>query len=248
MAEYVKSNSLSKVQNIKHGFFTRNGGVSKGIYKSLNCGVFSNDKAANVLKNRSLACKSLSKDAKLIEIHQTHSNIVYVYNDQENVPNADAIVTDQKNIALSIVTADCAPVLFADATAHVIGAAHAGWKGAYSGVLENTITEMCKLGAKKDDIFAAVGPCISQKSYEVGSEFFEKIKDPKYFIESINTGSYQFNLEAYVCDKLLHAGIKKIDPLNMDTYQVNNNFFSYRRKTHLNEPDYGRQISIILQN
>ena len=248
MAESVKSIALSELKNIKHGFFTRNGGVSDGIYKSLNCGTYSHDKKDNILKNRALACKVLSEQAQLIEIHQTHSNKVHVFDNKNTVPEADAIVTDQKNIALSIVTADCAPVLFADSKAGIIGAAHAGWKGAYSGILENTIAEMCKLGANKENIVTAIGPCIAQKSYEVGPEFLKQINDKQYFIESSNSGYYQFNLETYVSDKLLEAGIKNIDPLNKDTYPPNNGFFSYRRKTHLNEVDYGRQVSIILQN
>ena len=248
MAESVKSIALSKLENIKHGFFTRNGGVSNGIYKSLNCGIYSNDKKDNIFKNRALACKGLSEQAQLIEIHQTHSNKVHVFNNHNTVPEADAIVTDQKNIALSIVTADCAPVLFADNKNSIIGAAHAGWKGAYSGILENTIAEMCKLGASKENIVAAIGPCIAQKSYEVGPEFFKKFRDKQYFTEISNAGFYQFNLETYVSDKLLEAGVKNIDFLNKDTYPPNNGFFSYRRKTHLNEDDYGRQISIIIQN
>lgn len=248
MAEYVKSELLAKSNKIKHGFFTRNGGTSNGIYHSLNCGTYSNDHHENILKNRSLALHALSKKSKLIEIHQTHSNIVHIFDNQENIPDADAIVTDQKNIALSIVTADCAPVLFADEEAGVIGAAHAGWKGAFTGILENTITQMCELGATKENITAAIGPCISQASYEVGPEFFEKIQDDKYFLKSTNQGNFQFNLESYVYDKLLNTGLNNIDALNTDTYPINNGFFSYRRKTHLNEEDYGRQISIILQN
>ena len=248
MGEYVKSITLSELKKINHGFFTRNGGVSEGIYKSLNCGTYSNDQKTNILENRALACARLSKDAKLIEIHQTHSNKVHVYDEQNTIPNADAIVTDQKNIALSIVTADCAPVLFADASAHVIGAAHAGWKGAHTGILENTIIKMCELGARKENIVCAIGPCIAQKSYEVGPEFFEQIDNKQYFIKSKNSGFYQFNLETYVYDKLIEAGLRKIEPLNTDTYEIKNGFFSYRRKTHLNEENYGRQISIILQN
>lgn len=248
MAQYIKSKILTKSNKIKHGFFTRKGGVSNSIYQSLNCGTYSNDLNENILKNRFLACNTLSKNAELIEIHQTHSNVVHVYDNQKNIPDADAIVTNQKNIALSIVTADCAPVLFADENAGVIGAAHAGWKGAYTNILANTLSKMCELGADINNISAAIGPCISQVSYEVGPEFYEKIQDEKYFIKSKNSGYFQFNLENYVYDKLLTAGLNNIDALDTDTYPINNGFFSYRRMTHLNEKDYGRQISIILQD
>lgn len=248
MAVYVKSAMLAKLHKIKHGFFKRNGGTSTGIYQSLNCGTYSNDQYENVLKNRSIACSALSNNAKLIEIHQTHSNNVHIYENQEAIPDADAIVTDQRNIALSVVTADCAPVLFADENAGVIGAAHAGWKGAYTGILANTLSKMCQLGAEINNISAVIGPCISQTSYEVGPEFFEKIQDEKYFLKSTNEGYFQFNLENYVYDKLKETGLNNIEALNRDTYPLNNDFFSYRRKTHLNEEDYGRQISIILQN
>ena len=230
-----------------HGFFKKTGGHSKGIYCSLNTGRYSDDDPKLIQMNRTAAVKSLSETAKLIEIHQTHSNIVHIHDGLDTAVDADAIVTDQNDIALSIVTADCAPVLFADEKANVIGAAHAGWKGAHSGIIENTVNTMCELGASRSNIVAAIGPCISQCSYEVGPEFFKTIGIKKYFKKNHKNNHYLFDLEMYIYDQLINANISQIDALSIDTYDKNNNFFSYRRKTHMNEEDYGRQISIILQ-
>lgn len=248
MTNPVKSTLLNRLPTIKHGFFNKMGGCSQGIYSTLNCGTYSHDDPENVLKNRDIALKSLSNDAKLIEIHQTHSNHVHLYNGEDHVVDADAIVTDQANIALSIVTADCSPILLADAQAHIIAAVHAGWKGAASGIIENTVDKMCTLGADIKNIHAAIGPSIAQCSYEVGPEFYSEINDETYFIKSEKEDHYLFDLEKYVKDKLSANGIVNIDPLGIDTYDKVNDFFSYRRKTHLEESDYGRQISIILQN
>jgi polyphenol oxidase len=247
MANFVKSKLLDPPKEIKHGFFKSTGGHSKGIYSSLNTGTYSNDDQQIVLKNRASAVQSLSNNAQLIELHQTHSNVVHTYNGDSTVVDADAIVTDQKCIALSVVTADCAPVLFADENNGIIAAAHAGWKGAHSGIIKNTVNAMCELGALKQNIKAAIGPCIAQSSYEVGPEFFKTIDNQKYFKDSHNEEHYLFDLELYVYDKLNEVGITQLEPLSIDTYDKNNNFFSYRRKTHLGEEDYGRQISIILQ-
>ncbi|MDG1858053.1 MAG: peptidoglycan editing factor PgeF [Emcibacteraceae bacterium] len=244
MIDYIKSTLLKKT---KHGFFQKSGGCSTGIYSSLNTGTHSNDCSKLVHQNRNLAVQSLSTKAKLIEIHQTHSNVVHTYDGTDKVVEADAIVTHMSNIALSIVTADCAPVLFADQKAGIIGAAHAGWKGANSGIIENTVNAMCDLGSSKGNIIAAIGPCIAQCSYEVGPEFFKTISDEKYFKVSDNSDHYLFDLEMYIHNMLINVGILHIDTLSIDTYDKNNNFFSYRRKTHLKEEDYGRQISIILQ-
>lgn len=247
MADFLKSEQLNKLSNIKHGFFTRSGGLSDGIYSSLNCGTRSDDDADKVIKNRLFACNSLVTGAALVEIHQRHSNVVHKFSGDFKVVDADAIVTDRKNIALSVVTADCAPILLADENASVIGAAHAGWTGALDGIVENTVTAMCELGATCENIKAAIGPCISQSSYEVGPEFYEKIADENYFKKSSKENHFLFDLEGYVSDRLWKSKITKIYPLKKDTYDENNDFFSYRRKTHLGENDYGRQISIILQ-
>lgn len=247
MASFHSSDKLNNIPSIKHGFFQRSGGVSKGIYSKLNCRSASADDPDNVKINRRLALHSLDDNAKMASIKQIHSADVHIFNGMDTVPEADAIVTDQKNIALSVSTADCAPILFSDPVAGVIGAAHAGWKGAYGGVIENTVTAMCELGGTTENIIAAIGPCIAQKSYEVGPELYDRIANRNYFIMSKNVGHYLFDLESYVSDRLWQSKITKIDQLQLDTYDETNNFFSYRRTTHLGENDYGCQISIILQ-
>ena len=248
MPKFITSEKLESLPHIKHGFFTKSGGISEGLYSTLNCRKTSADAPENINKNRMIACNSLSESAKLFSIKQTHSSIVHKFNGEFIVPEADAVVTDKKNVALSVVTADCAPVLLADPVSSVIGAAHAGWKGAQSGIIENTVSAMVDMGARVENITASIGPCIAQKSYEVGEELFEQIADQKYFIASEQHGHYMFDLERYVADKLRLLKIGKIDPLHRNTYDEINNFFSYRRKTHLYENDYGCQISIILQN
>tara|TARA_R110002096_G_scaffold416576_2_gene619500 strand:+ start:349004 stop:349750 length:747 start_codon:yes stop_codon:yes gene_type:complete len=248
MANYITSGKLNACKSVKHGFFKRSGGVSSGIYEKLNCGTHSHDDPGDVIKNRLIAASSLHPGAKLVEIHQTHSSNVHVFNGVLSVVEADAVVTDQKNIALSVVTADCAPILFSDPNAGVIGAAHAGWQGARNGIIENTINSMRDLGANPDNIIAAIGPCIAQENYEVGPEFYERIVSKDYFNKSTRENHYLFDLESYASDKIWQTGITNIDPLGIDTYAESNNFFSYRRKTHLKEKDYGRQISIILQH
>ncbi len=246
MALFKTAQSLRDISNIKHGFFGREGGVSSGLYRSLNCGTHSFDQAENVAKNRQLAVQALSNEAKLVEIHQTHSALVHIIEDDLSVVDCDAIVTKAKNIALSIVTADCAPVLLVDHEAGVIAAAHAGWQGAKSEIIENTIKAMCDLGAQRKDIIAAIGPCISQCSYEVNAEFYQKFEKKIFFKSSSKADHFLFDLEGYVGDKLKQSQIEQIETLSLDTYVVENNYFSYRRKTHRLENDYGRQISIIM--
>ncbi len=247
MASYHTSDRLKKLTSIKHGFFKRSGGVSSGLYSRLNCRLTSQDDPNSVLENRKIALHSLSEDATLAKIKQIHSADVHLYTGDSIVPEVDAIVTTRKNVALSVLTADCAPVLFADPVAGVIGAAHAGWKGAHKGIIENTVAAMCDLGATTDNITAAIGPCIAQSSYEVGPELYEAIGDRNYFELSKKVGHYMFDLESYVSDRLWKAKVTKTEALHMDTYDETNNFFSYRRRTHLGEEDHGCQISIILQ-
>jgi YfiH family protein len=262
MAPFLKSSDFnmsiyltSDILPSPHGFFTRNGGCSEGIYKSLNCGTGSNDDADHILKNRCTALNEISKNADLIALYQIHSNITHII----DIPTTerlqgdragerrrgDSIVTNKPHLALSILTADCAPVLFHDAKNNVIGAAHAGWNGAYSGVLQNTVKTMCEIGAEREHINAAIGPCIAQASYEVGPEFFERIDQPQFFIPSEKTHHHLFDLPAFVQDQLICCSIEQIDHLESDTYQEEESFFSYRRSTHKNQKDYGRQISII---
>jgi len=249
-----KSALLSDIDHINHGFFSRKGGCSTGIYESLNCGPGSDDNPDNVTYNRQIIrAKIGSKDTDLCGLHQIHSNIVHYLgsdSDLDILPKGDALVTKQKNVALSILTADCAPVLLADPINNVIGAAHAGWKGALTGILENTIAMMCHHGAALENIRAAIGPCIAQKNYEVGPEFLENFIDQNaeyksYFINSPKEGHHLFNLRGFTEKRLKETGITHIDILPFDTYANKDDFFSYRRTTHRSEEDYGRQISVI---
>lgn len=240
---------------LKHGFFTRIGGTSTGIYDSLNCAWGSKDDLTKVTTNRALVAQSLGpKVSDLLSASQVHSNRVHVVKriwTRESAPEVDGLVTKQVNVALGVLTADCAPVLFADAKNQVIGAAHAGWKGAFGGVLENTVKAMEELGAKREDISAAIGPCIHQKSYEVDGGFRQTFlnQDPAfeiYFTDSVRSGHYQFNLPSFVASKLDELGLASVEASSVDTYEDEKQFFSYRRTTHLGEPDYGRQISVIV--
>ena len=246
---------LDVLPHIRHGFFTREGGVSKGIYASLNCGYGSNDERDAVRENRARIASSLSVEReKLLTAYQIHSARVVEVTQPwtpEAAPEADAMVTAEPNIALGILTADCAPVLFADKEARVIGAAHAGWKGATGGVLEATINAMEKLGAKRQTIAAAVGPCISQEAYEVGPEFHaafmnENPDNSRWFTPSEKDAHFMFDLPGYVGERLAKAGIGTVALLGRCTYQDEKRFFSYRRTTHRQEDDYGRQISALM--
>ncbi|NOZ65548.1 MAG: peptidoglycan editing factor PgeF [Alphaproteobacteria bacterium] len=242
---------LLDAPNIRHGFFSRKGGCSSGIYASLNCGPGSDDKAENIAKNRRVVLSALDpKAVQICGLYQIHSNIVHFLDKPwgpDNLPKGDAIVTRQKNIALGILTADCAPVLFSDPENGIIGAAHAGWKGALNGVLENTIQMMCDKGAKRANIRAAIGPAIVQKNYEVGPEFKEAFKEqPSFFRDSHRKDHYLFDLKGFVLNQLEKSGLSRIVALDHDTYDNPNDYFSYRRTTHAGETDYGRQISAIM--
>lgn len=223
---------------VRHGFFTREGGVSKDIFASLNCGPGSGDVRADVMENRRRVGEALS--GRLLTLYQIHSaEAVVVTQPWETGPQADAFATDVPGLALGILTADCAPVLFADSEAGVIGAAHAGWKGALGGVTDSAIAAMERLGAKRARIAAAIGPCISQANYETGPEFQER------FEERFFQGRH-FDLEGYVAKRLESAGIGDIARLGACTYAREDAFFSYRRATHRGEKDYGRQVSAIV--
>jgi hypothetical protein len=242
-----------KNATIAHGFFTRQGGVSRGIFASLNCGPGSGDDAQNVMENRERVRRELGARS-LVSLYQIHSPIAVTVTqpwDHGNRPQADAMVTNVSGIALGILTADCAPVLLVDAQAGVIGAAHAGWKGALYGVTDSVIAEMEKLGADRARIAAAVGPCISQANYEVGAEFldaFTKVDSTngKFFVTSNRSDHFRFDLEAFVAHRLRLVGVSDVQPLHACTYARENEFFSYRRATHRGEKDYGRQISAIV--
>ncbi len=237
---------------IAHGFLGRRGGVSKGMHAGLNVGLGSADDRAHILENRARATAAILPGSDLVTVHQVHSPDVVTATAPVSLdarPHADAMVTDQPGLLLGILTADCVPVLFADPVAQVIGAAHAGWKGAISGVTDNCISAMEALGAKRDQIVCAIGPCIAQKSYEVDDGFFrqfaEQAPENERFFASGKPGHWQFDIEGYVAARLAHAGIVRIECLGQDTYSQPDRFFSYRRSCHRGEEGYGRQISVI---
>ncbi len=238
--------------NIAHGFFGRTGGVSTGIFESLNCGPGSGDTHEAIGENRRRVADRLGGElATLYQIHSPKAVTVTEMWDMEDRPQADAMATAIPGIALGILTADCAPILFADAQARVIGAAHAGWKGALFGVVESALEEMEKLGARRGRIAAAIGPCISQKNYEVGAEFRDAFlrhdsANSRFFIASERPAHFRFNLENYVVHRLRHAGVSDATGLSACTYVREADFFSYRRTTHRGESDYGRQVSAIV--
>ena len=242
---------------IRHGFFTRQGGVSSGVLSSLNCGYGSMDSSENVNENRNRAMAKIGCTADhLNTVYQIHSPDVAVADRPWSLgdrPKADAIVTSRKNLALGILTADCTPVLFADPANGVIGAAHAGWKGALGGVLENCVRVMVEQGAERRRISAAIGPCIHQQSYEVGPEFHQSFvaamaSNDRFFAPSKRDQHFQFDLPGYVRSALEKLGLQQIDDVGVDTYCDKDRFFSYRRTTHLHETDYGRGLSAIVLN
>jgi polyphenol oxidase len=239
---------------IRHGFFTREGGVSGGIFASLNCGYGSADESGNVSENRGRAMDALgvARD-RLVTCYQFHSAEVVVVEavwTLEDRPRADAMVTRRPGIALGILTADCAPVLFADAEAGVIGAAHAGWRGALTGVLDATVQAMVELGAAPQRISAGVGPCIGRASYEVGPEFptrflAESPDNAGFFAAAPRAGHFHFDLAGYVAMKLQRLGLARLERSGGDTAAEAERFFSYRRSCLRQEPDYGRELSAI---
>lgn len=244
---------LDAAPNLRHGFFTRRGGVSEGVYASLNCGLGSHDDKQRVHENRRRAMDQLSlpEDA-LRTVYQVHSADVVTVSDARQdtaTIKADALVTGQPGIALGVLAADCAPVLFADTKSGVIGAAHAGWRGALAGVVEATIAAMAGLGAETECITAVVGPCIAQSSYEVGAEFpapfiEQDAANDRFFAPGRRDGHLQFDLAGYVVSRLTAAGVRAASALDIDTY-ADEGLFSYRRTCHRSEPDYGRNLSAI---
>jgi YfiH family protein len=237
----------------RHAFLGRQGGVSTGIYAGLNVGLGSDDDPAAIMENRARAVTAVAPGAALVTVHQVHSAQAIAVSApfaDDARPHADALVTDRPGLLLGILTADCVPVLFADLAAGVVGAAHAGWKGAITGVTDATVTAMVALGADRGRIVAAIGPCIARASYEVDEAFLMRFAeaDPaneRFFADGTRPGHYQFDIEAYVAARLAGAGVARIEVLGLDTYSQPNRFFSYRRATHLGEPGYGRQIALI---
>ena len=247
--EVIKAKSLD---GIAHGFLGRKGGVSKGIYASLNIALGSKDERENVIENRRRAVEAVLPGADLARVYQIHSpDVVTVTgpNNQFDPPKGDAMVTNTLGVLLGISTADCVPVLFADIEAGVVGAAHSGWKGSITGVNEATLAAMEALGADRSHIVCAIGPCIAQKSYEVDNAFFERFAeaDPsnERFFGAGKAGHHQFDIEGYVASRLAAAGISRIECLGQDTYSQPDRFFCYRRTCHWGEGDYGAQFSLI---
>lgn len=244
------SKKLKNFKKLKHCFFSKKNGFSKGIYSSLNCGRGSKDNKKNVQKNLELVANKMKVEKnKLILMHQTHSNRVKIINEKnyKKKINADAMVTKMKSTALGVVTADCVPIILYDTRNEVIGCIHAGWKGAFSGIIKNTISKFKKIN-NNNNIYASVGPCIGKKNYEVDLVFFKKFvrkshSNKKYF-SSKNSQKKFFDLRKFVTDKLLDCKVK-IDQVDHDTFAEKSNFYSYRRSGKLHEKDYGRCISTI---
>lgn len=247
--EVIRAVSLG---GLPHGFLGRRGGVSRGVVEGLNVGSGSNDDRGAIAQNKALAVAAILPGAELATVHQVHSaEAVTVEHPwpMEERPHADAMATDRPGVLLGILTADCSPVLLADAEAGVIGAAHAGWRGAIGGVTDAAIAMMERLGARREHIHAAVGPCIAQANYEVDEifrrNFLESDSSNNRFFVDGPRGRPHFGLEAYVVHRLIAAGIGEVEALDLDTYGDEDRFFSFRRATHRGEADYGRQLSAI---
>lgn len=245
---------LSDLPGIRHGFMTRAGGVSEGIYDSLNCGLGSDDEQARVLENRRRVLQMAGIPAKtLLTAYQVHSPDVLVVEEEWRDgprPKVDALVTARKNIAIAASSADCVPILFADPEARVVGAAHAGWRGAVGGVLQATVKQMCALGARPERIRAGIGPCIGAASYEVGPEFpapflAQSPPNARFFRPAQRAGHHMFDLESYVAAELAAVNLAAIEVAHRDTCAEEETFFSYRRSVLRKEPDYGRHVSVI---
>jgi YfiH family protein len=250
----LQAKSLSAIKGIRHAFFTRDGGVSQGLYATLNGGIGSNDAPERVGENRARMAAALGvAPDRLLSLYQIHSPKIVVAQTpwtREARPRADAVVTQVPGLALGVSTADCGPVLFADPQVGVIGAAHAGWRGALNGVLEATVAAMEKLGARRGQMTVALGPMIRQPNYEVGPEFVDRFiaADPdnrRYFQSSARDNHAMFDLAGYVTRQLERAGIVQIEDLGVCTYAEPERFYSYRRATQRAEPDYGRHINAI---
>ena len=248
------SKKLKKFKNIRHCFFSRKNGVSKGIYESLNCGLGSKDNKENVLKNLEFVSRKIGcKENLLITLNQTHSNkVVYFENisDVKNKLQGDAIISKVKNVGISILAADCAPILFYDPKNEIIACVHSGWKGALNGIIENTLKKFNELNSKNEDLIAVVGPCISKKNYEVKEDFFvnfvSKNKKNESFFEKTDNDKYKFDLRGFINKEISNLNVKNIENIEMDTYSQKDFFYSYRRSQINKEKDYGRCISVIL--
>jgi YfiH family protein len=255
-APFLTAESL-RIPGVAHGFFTRLGGTSQGVYASLNGGVGSRDAPEAVTENRARIAAALGVAAERLavpfQVHSPDAVAIRAPWPPSARPQCDALVTATRGLALGVTGADCGMILFADERARVIGAAHAGWKGALTGVVEATVAAMEGLGATRSDVVAALGPCIGPRSYEVGPEFVAAFANAgedtaRYFTPSRRDGHSMFNLNAYIADRATRAGVGRFEDLGLDTYSDERRFFSYRRATHRKEPDYGRLMSVIVMN
>ena len=247
----IRSKNLRKFKQLKHGFFNSKGGVSKGIYKSLNCGPGSFDKSNLISTNLKLVLRKLkSNQKKLVLLHQVHSNKIFFINKKvKKKLIGDGLLTKNKNLAIGILTADCCPILFYDPKKNIIGAVHAGWKGAFKNIGSKMVSEFKKKGTKLEDLYVAIGPTISQNSYEVKKDFKyrflrQKLSNRKFF--KIKRNKIYFDLVGYIYNQMKKSGIKNIEIIKKDTFNPKNNFFSARRSLKNNFDDYGRNISIIM--
>ena len=253
-APFLSAGTL-RAPGVSHGFFTRHGGVSAGVYASLNGGVGSRDAPEAVAENRARIAAALGVAPQRLaipyQIHSPDAVAVAAHWAPDARPRCDGIVTKTPGLALGVTGADCGMILFADAQARVVGAAHAGWKGALTGIVEATVAAMERLGARRDAIAAALGPCIARASYEVGPEFvaaFEGAGEDtrRFFVASRKAGHSMFDLNGYIAERAARAGVGRFEDLRLDTYADEDCFFSYRRTTHRKEPDYGRLVSGIV--
>lgn len=251
----LQSSLLGACPKIRHAFFTRHGGVSTGLYASLNGGLGSHDAADKVQENRARMAAALEvAPAHLVTAYQIHSATVVIADapwTREHAPRADAVVTRKAGLAVGVTTADCGPVLLADAEAGVVGAAHAGWKGALAGLIEETVAAMVRLGARRERLIAAIGPLIRQPSYEVGPEFVARFRAAEaanqvFFATGAREGCAQFDLAGYIVEQLRRARVGRVDDVSHCTYADAARFFSFRRATHRGEQDYGRHVNAIV--
>ena len=248
------SKKLQKFENVKHCFFSRKNGFSKGNYESLNCGLGSSDRKENVLKNLDSVSKKIGcKNESLITLNQKHTNEVICFNSDSDVKNkltGDAIVSKIRNIGIGILTADCASILFYDPKNKIVGCSHVGWKGALNGIIKNTVKKFNELNSNNHDLIAVIGPCINKKNYNVKTDLFKKFIDQdkrnEIFFGKINKDNYFFDLRGYINKEITNLNIKNIDNIEKDTFSEAEFFYSYRRSAAAKEQDYGRCISVIL--